>query len=93
MTSGESVPRDDTLHTIATELQKSAAEMERLRRTLGAEKFAQVEGFANRFYEANRRVLDMAHAHGIITDENYEKCLARGNEYTPIGWIINDLLE
>lgn len=85
MTNNESVPKGYML-------QKAAAGMDSLRQTLGAEKLAQVEDLANGFYEANRRVLDMAHAHGIVSDADYKKCLARGNEFTPIGWIMNDLL-
>ena len=58
-----------------------------------ADKWAQVEGLANRFYEVNRRVLDIGKINRLITDEDYEKCLARGNEFTPICWIMNHLLE
>jgi hypothetical protein len=85
MANGESAPKDWT--------QRFTAEMEKLRQTLGAEKFAQVEGLASRIYEVNRRVLDIAKINRLITDEDYKKCLARGNEFTPIGWIMNDLLE
>jgi len=58
-----------------------------------ADKSAQVEGLANRIYELNRRVLDMAQINRLITDEDYKKCLACGNEFTPMCWIMNDLLE
>jgi hypothetical protein len=85
MTSDESVLKDDTP-------QKSATEIERLRQNLGAEKFAQIEGLANRFYEANRSVLDEAHANAIISDEDYKKCLSRGNEFAPACFIMSDLV-
>ncbi len=58
-----------------------------------ADNSAQVEGLASRFHEVNRRVLDMAQINRLITDEDYEKCLARGNQYAPMCWIMNDLLE
>src|SRR5579872_2194707 len=57
-----------------------------------ADKWAQVEGLANRFYEVNRRVLEMAHSNGVISDEDYEACLAQGNEFAPACWISSDLL-
>lgn len=73
-------------------LQKAAIEMDSLRQSLGPEKFAQVEDLANRFYELNQKALNLAHIHGLITDEDYKKCLARGNEYAPVCWIIHDAL-
>jgi hypothetical protein len=86
MSSGESVPKD---HRI----QRVASEMDKLRQDHGAEKFDLVEGLASRWYEVNRAVLAMAHANGLLTDEDYKKCLARGNDYAPVCFIMNDLLE
>jgi hypothetical protein len=83
MTNDERVPKCDGGQEIATELDK-------LQQRLETEKFAQVKALANRFYEVNRRVLDMAHDRAIITDLDYKECLVRGNEFSPVGWITEN---
>ena len=51
------------------------------------EQRAHINALADRFYELNRGILGKAHEVGIITDMEYKQCLARGKEFSPVGWI------
>lgn len=53
--------------------------------------FPTVKGLADRVFQQNRKVLDMVHDEGIISDENYQKFTARGDAYIPMSRIMDDL--
>jgi hypothetical protein len=72
--------------------QQIAKEVDRLRDSLGPSRYSQVEELASRFYELYRSVFDLARRHALITDEAYEKCMARGPNCAPMCWIIRDFV-
>jgi len=67
--------------------------LQQMQQSLGQAKYAQVEQLAQRVFGMNRKVLDLLHQGGIVSDENYQKFTGRGDEYVPMSRILSDLSE
>lgn len=85
ITSGDAAPSPYTPAKISQDLQNLQAQL--------GSKFQNVQGLANRVFDQNRQILDMIHREGIITDDAYNKYVARGNEYIPMNRIMEDMAE
>lgn len=72
------------VNPLGFDMEKIRLERARLRKSLGLKDWQAVERAARDVWAANRKLLDRAHAAGIVSDEAYEAMTARGEDYVPI---------
>lgn len=89
---GTAVPGGYTPSTIQEDLGA-------LQEKLGPQKWQQVQSYANRVFDVNRKALDLiadsqnGFKNGIISQELYQKFIDRGNEYIPMKRILETAAE
>jgi hypothetical protein len=85
--SGEAVPMGYTPNKIAQD-------MATLRSTLGPDKFAQIENWAQRsVFSRSRYTLDMLHDYGVLSEKDYKTFTGRGDKYIAMNRILSDLAD
>lgn len=72
---------------------KVALAQRNMEQALGPQKMAQVKALADQVYAHTRTALDMLHDHHVVSDEDYQKYVARGNTYIPASRIMSDLAD
>jgi hypothetical protein len=70
--------------------QKIQAGLQQMEQELSPQQHASIVSLANRVFDQNRQILDLAHDNGIVSDANYQTYIARGNEYIPMTRILDD---
>ena len=71
--------------------QKIQADMTQLQQSLSPQQLQSIKGFADRVFAQNRKILDMLHDNGIVSDRDYSTYTSRGPEYIPMHRILDDL--
>lgn len=71
---------------------KIASDLQALQTQLGP-KFNDVKAIADRVFGLNRKILDMVHNSGIVSDLEYQKYTSRGDEYIPMHRILEQIAD
>lgn len=86
MAQGKVTPNNYDPSKIHTSLQD-------MQNNMSPADYSKVEAWGKRVFQLNRKVLDLVHTAGIVSDNDYQTYTQRGDEYVPMHRILENMAE